>query len=268
MSTTGVPLPGRDEGLRAGLVLLGGGSGTRLGAEVNKVYLPLAGRSVLSWSLHWAAQLPEIVTFVVVVRPEDVRLAEEVLHREGRGLEVQLVVGGATRHRSEDAALAHLAPFVEAGDLDVVAVHDGARPLAGPGLFRSVVATAGAVGGAVPVLPAQGLLPTATPLPASGDPSAPPGAPRPPDPLDPLDLSRRLARVQTPQAFRAKDLLAAYTAALDAGFQGTDTASTIERFSDLVVRAVAGSSANLKVTYPHDLLLAERLLAASRYSLA
>jgi len=49
MSRTGVPVPGRDEGPRAGLVLLGGGSGTRLGAEVNKVYLPLAGRSVLSW---------------------------------------------------------------------------------------------------------------------------------------------------------------------------------------------------------------------------
>ena len=251
MSRTGVPLPGRDEGPRAGLVILGGGSGTRLGAEVNKVYLPLAGRSVLSWSLHWAAQLPEIVSFVVVVRPEDVRLAEEILHREGRGLEVQLVIGGATRHRSEDAALAHLAPFVEAGELDVVAVHDGARPLAGPGLFRSVVATAGAVGGAVPVLPAKGLLPTAPSL----------------DPLDPLGLSRRLARVQTPQAFRPKDLLAAYTAALEAGFQGTDTASTIERFSHLVVRAVAGSPANLKVTYRHDLLLAERLLAASRYRL-
>jgi len=211
---------------------------------------------------------------VVVVRPEDVRLAEEVLHREARGLEVQLVVGGATRHRSEDAALAHLAPFVEAGELDVVAVHDGARPLAGPGLFRSVIGTAGAVGGAVPVLPAKGLLPTAPPVPLSADPSAPSGTPGPPDPLDPLgplgplDLSRRLARVQTPQAFRAKDLLAAYTAALDAGFQGTDTASTIERFSHLVVQAVAGSPANLKVTYPHDLLLAERLLAASRYQLA
>ena len=62
----------------------------------------------------------------------------------------------------------------------MVAVHDGARPLAGPALFRSVVTTAGAVGGAVPALPAQGVLPAATPLPASGDPSAPPGAPRPP----------------------------------------------------------------------------------------
>jgi 2-C-methyl-D-erythritol 4-phosphate cytidylyltransferase len=259
MSSSGVPRgrsrrPG-DPG-RAAVVVLGGGSGTRLGAEVNKVYLPLAGRTVLSWSLHSAAQVPEIATFVLAVRSEDAALAEEVVHREAGGLEVRLVVGGATRHESEDAALIHLAPYVEAGELDVIAVHDGARPLAGPALFGSVVSTAEAVGGAVPVLSGTGILPMSPP--PVGAPPAAPGAFRPP---------RRLARVQTPQAFRAKALIAAYSAALDAGFQGTDTASTVERFSDLVVRAVAGSPANLKVTYPHDMFLAERLLAASRYLL-
>jgi 2-C-methyl-D-erythritol 4-phosphate cytidylyltransferase len=262
MARSEVPLPGRYRRPRgpghAGVVVLGGGSGTRLGAEVNKVYLPLAGRRVLSWSLHWAAQVPEISTFVLVVRPEDVSLAEEVLHREARGLEVRLVVGGASRHESEDAALVHLAPYVEAGELDVVAVHDGARPLAGPSLFRSVVSTAAAVGGAVPVLSATGILPASPPLrPGGGRPAA----------AGPLHLPRQLARVQTPQAFRAKDLLAAYAAALDAGFRGTDTASTVERFSDLVVQTVAGTRANLKVTYPHDMFLAERLLAAHRYRL-
>jgi 2-C-methyl-D-erythritol 4-phosphate cytidylyltransferase len=239
---------------RAAVVVLGGGSGTRLGAGVNKVYLPLAGRRVLSWSLKWAAQVPQIAAFVVVVRPEDVHLAEEVLRREAPGLDVRIVVGGSSRHESEDAALVHLAPYVEAGEIDVVTVHDGARPLAGPSLFASVVTTAEAVGGAVPALPAQGVLPVG----ADGQPDL--AWPRPAG-------SRRLARVQTPQAFRAKDLLAAYAAALDAGFQGTDTASTVEAFSDLVVQTVAGSRQNLKVTYPHDLFLAEQLLAAHRYRL-
>src|SRR5437763_1787580 len=82
---------------------------------------------------------------------------------------------------------------------------------------------AAAVGGAVPVLPATGVLPASPPLPPAGGPPAGPG---------PLPLPRQLARVQTPQAFRAEDLLSAYAAALDAGFQGTDTASTVERFSD------------------------------------
>jgi 2-C-methyl-D-erythritol 4-phosphate cytidylyltransferase len=236
---------------RAAVVVLGGGSGTRLGAGMNKVYLPLAGRRVLSWSLQWAAQVPQVGAFVVVVRPEDVDLAEEVLRREARGLDVRMVVGGATRHESEDAALVHLAPYVEAGEIDVVALHDGARPLAGPALFRSVVATAQAVGGAVPALPATGVLPV-----------GPDGRPHPAGPGP-----DRLTRVQTPQAFRAKDLLAAYTDALRDGFQGTDTASTVERFSDLVVQTVAGTRTNLKVTYPHDLFLAEQLLAAHRYRL-
>jgi len=234
------------------------------------VYLPLAGRPLLSWSLQWIAQVPEISTLVLVVRPEDVTLAEEVLDREARALEVRLVVGGATRHESENAALVHLAPYVEAGELDVVAVHDGARPLAGPALFRSVVSTAAAVGGAVPVLPVTGILPASPPFPASLLPallapllpvSGPSGAPGPPPPPRPL------VRVQTPQAFRAKDLLAAYAAARDAGFEGTDTASTVERFSELVMQTVPGSHANLKVTYPHDMFLAERLLAAHRSQL-
>ncbi|HEX2806693.1 MAG TPA: 2-C-methyl-D-erythritol 4-phosphate cytidylyltransferase, partial [Kineosporiaceae bacterium] len=61
------------------------------------------------------------------------------------------------------------------------------------------------------------------------------------------------------------DLLAAYAAASGVGYQGTDTACSVEVFSDLVVQVVAGSRQNLKVTYPHDLFLAERLLAVNRY---
>jgi 2-C-methyl-D-erythritol 4-phosphate cytidylyltransferase len=244
----------RAAGGRAAVVVLGGGSGSRLGADVNKVYLPLAGRSVVSWSLHWAAQVGEVDAFVVVVRPEDAGLAEEVLGREARGLDVRLVVGGATRHESEDAALVHLAPAVEAGKIDVIAIHDGARPLAGPALFRSVLTTARAVGGAVPVLPAIDVLPVGSDgqpqLGGSGAPSR-----------------HRLVRVQTPQAFRAKDLLAAYAAAHAAGYQGTDTASSVEAYSGLLVQTVAGGRQNLKVTYPQDLLVAEQLLAAHHYRL-
>src|SRR3954447_16810586 len=185
MARSGAP---RDPG-RAGVVVLGGGSGTRLGAEVNKVYLPLAGRPLLSWSLQWIAQVPEISTLVLVVRPEDVTLAEEVLDREARALEVRLVVGGATRHESENAALVHLAPYVEAGELDVVAVHDGARPLARPAAFPSVLSTAAGVGGAAPPRSPTGILPASPPFPASFLPSllaplspvsGPSGAPGPP----------------------------------------------------------------------------------------
>ena len=227
--------------------MLAGGSGSRIGAGLNKVYLPVAGHPVVWWSLASAARVAHVVSAVLVVRPEDIPLAEDVLRPDAGGLDVRITVGGATRHASEDAALALLAPDVERGSVDVIAVHDGARPLAGPALWRSVIEIAHAVGGAVPALPAPGVLPAATLT--DGIPAGEPA-------------THRLARVQTPQAFRAKDLLVAYAAAHGNGYQGTDTASSVEEFSGLVVRTVPGSPLNLKVTYPRDLAVAERLLTA------
>jgi 2-C-methyl-D-erythritol 4-phosphate cytidylyltransferase len=173
-----------------------------------------------------------------------------VLRREAAELDVRMVVGGPTRHGSEDAGLAEVAAQVDSGELDVIAVHDGARPLAGASLFRTVIGVAGAAGGAVPALPASGVL-----LVGEDGQSRPGGAAG----------AHRLARVQTPQAFRAKDLLAAYAAAHASGYQGTDTASSVETFSGLVVRAVPGSALNLKITYLHDLAVAQRLLTTDRH---
>ncbi len=240
---------------RAAVVVLGGGSGSRVGAGVNKVYLPLAGRRVVSWSLQWAAQVPEVGTFVLVVRPEDAELAVEVLRREARGLDVRIVVGGPTRHASEDAALAQLAPEVESGAIDVIAVHDGARPLAGPALFRSVITTADAVGGAVPALPAVGVLPVGS----DGQPHR--SAPETPSPhaararpdaagLPGQGPARPPTRPRTRSATRAPT-----------------PPPASRRTATWSCRPSRAARQNLKVTYPHDLVLAEQLLAAHQYRL-
>jgi 2-C-methyl-D-erythritol 4-phosphate cytidylyltransferase len=68
-----------------------------------------------------------------------------------------------------------------------------------------------------------------------------------------------LRRVQTPQAFRARELLAAYRRASEEGFHGVDTAESVERFSELEVGIVAGDPDNVKVTFLEDLILAEEL---------
>ena len=68
-----------------------------------------------------------------------------------------------------------------------------------------------------------------------------------------------LVVVQTPQAFRAPELLAAYRAADADGFEGTDTAACVERYADLEISAVASTSGNLKITFPDDVSLAARL---------
>jgi 2-C-methyl-D-erythritol 4-phosphate cytidylyltransferase len=225
-------------------VLLAAGRGTRVGAETNKVFLPLAGRRVLTWSLDSTRALPGLVRTVLVLREQDRVHAETVLGREARGREVTVVPGGATRHDSELNALRALAPAIRTGEVDVVVIHDAARPLASPRLFSTVVDAARLLGGALPVLDQQGLVfldgaPTGTPL----------------------------VTVQTPQAFHALPLLQAYEAAAAEGFVGSDTAACIERYSALHVHGVSGDVGNIKITFPEDLFLAERLLARAHWRL-
>jgi 2-C-methyl-D-erythritol 4-phosphate cytidylyltransferase len=74
--------------------------------------------------------------------------------------------------------------------------------------------------------------------------------------------SEEVARVQTPQGFRAPQLLEAYEKAATVGFIGTDTAACMEEFfPDLKISAVSGDVLNIKITYPQDLAVAERLFA-------
>lgn len=230
----------------AAVVVLGAGSGTRVGAEVNKVLLPLRGTPLLAWSVRTALEVPGVDPVVVVCRPGERASVAAALQPVVGEREVLLIDGGATRQASEQAALDLLAPRVAAGEVDVVALHDGARPLAGVALFEAALAAARAHGGGVPAHELPGLL--------SRDPVGVPA---------PGGAGTRLVGVQTPQAFRAAPLLAAYDAAGAAGFEGTDTASVFAAFapgSEHEVRAVASGPDNLKVTFAEDLAVAERLL--------
>lgn len=222
------------------VVVLGAGSGSRVGAAVNKVLLPLGDAPVLAWSVRDALATPGVRRVVVVVAPGEHDSVAAALTPHLGEAEVLLVEGGATRHASEWAALSVLRETIDSGDVDVVAIHDGARPLAGRGLLEAVVAAARDSGGAIPVVAAPGLM--ARDL--SGTPTG-------------------LAGVQTPQAFAAADLLAAHTAAHEDGFEGTDTASVLERYAPgLRIAAVAGSPLNLKITFAEDVDVAARLAAA------
>ena len=217
-------------------VILAAGSGTRVGAEVNKVLLPLGDVPVLVWSLRDVFALTDVRRVVVVIRPADRDAVAAALTPHLGEREVLLVEGGATRHASEWAALRALGPDIEAGEVDVVAIHDGARPLAGARLWRAVLDAARAHGGAIPVVGIDGLV--------RADLSpAPPG----------------LGAVQTPQAFVAADLLAAYRGAAADGFDGTDTAACVRAYRPLEVSAVESSPLNLKVTFAEDVALAAAL---------
>lgn len=220
----------------AAVVILAAGAGARVGAGSNKVLLPLGDRPVLAWSVRDALAVDDVGRVLLVVRAGEADAVAESLAPVLGDAEVGIVEGGATRHASEWAALQALAPEIASGQVDVVAIHDGARPLAGAELFAATIAAAREAGGAIPGVRLTGLLA-----------------------LDGRRLPAELDGVQTPQAFRAADVLAAYAAAAREGFDGTDTAACWARYSDLPVTAVPSRSTNLKITFPEDLELALRL---------
>ena len=215
--------------------------GTRVGADGNKAYLQLAGRSMMSWSVDSVVCSAGVARTVVVFRRGERDLAERTLSSELPSATIELVEGGDTRHGSEHNVLRHLAADIESGAIDVVLIHDAARPLAGPDMMDTALATARSFGGAIPVLPTLNVVKAAD----DGSISAVDGT---------------LVRVQTPQAFRAQPLLTAYTMAAGGSFDATDTSACVQRFTDVDVRVFPGSSTNLKVTFAHDVLIAERLL--------
>lgn len=226
----------------AAVIVVAAGAGTRVGAGVNKVLLPLGDAPVLAWSVRDALAVPEVRRVVLVVRDDERdAVGDAVVPHLGPDDQVDVVAGGTTRHASEWAALSALAADVERGRIGVVAVQDGARPLAGAPLLASVLAAARAHGGAVPAVPLRAVLRR-----------------------DGSPVRADLVGVQTPQAFRAAPLLAAYRLAQADGFEGTDTASCLERYAERLgerVRLVAvrSGAANLKITFPEDIRVAADL---------
>lgn len=224
---------------RAAAVVLAAGSGTRVGAERNKVLLEVAGRPILAHSLRTALAVPDVVRVVLVVRPgEEGPVADAVAPHLGEDDEVLVITGGATRHASEQRALTALRSQIAAREIDIVAIHDGARPLATVQLWTDTIAAAARLGGALPVRTVGGLLRRS----------------------DAVRVTP-LGGVQTPQAFRAQLLSAAFDAAAADGAEGTDTAATVERYAPQVqIAAVPAPPENIKVTFAPDLALADALL--------
>lgn len=215
--------------------------GTRIGADGNKAYLPLAGRAMVTWSLATMASVSEIGRIVLVHRRGERELAERTVAAEVPDLPIAFAEGGDSRHASEVNVLQSLAPDIESGAIDVVVIHDAARPLAGADMMRTAVRIARESGGAVPAITAPDVVRTTS------------------ERVELLD-GNTLVRVQTPQAFRSAPLLAAYRAAETENFEGTDTSSCVEQFTDLQIRTFSGAAENLKVTYARDVAVAEWLL--------
>ena len=213
-------------------VVVAGGSGTRFGQA--KQFASLAGRPVAGWAVTACRSVCDSVVLVV---PAD-HLSDDAADRHGADV---VVAGGPTRAASVRAGLQALGR-----DAEIVVVHDAARPLATPELFKAVLAALGGdqVAGAVCAVPVTD---TVKRVAASGERDGEPAV------VETLDRANLVA-VQTPQAFFVEVLRRAHQGDPDA----TDDAALVEALG-LTVSVVPGDPDNLKLTTPADLARAETL---------
>jgi 2-C-methyl-D-erythritol 4-phosphate cytidylyltransferase len=219
-----------------GVAVPAAGGGARMGG-VRKPFLDLAGEPILLRSLRPFLHHPWVRAVVVALGEEDLRQPPGWLQAADPS-RIRLVRGGATRGESVLAALEALPTEVE-----VVAVHDAARPLVTRAIIDRCLEAVRADRGAVVGWPAV-------------------------DTLKEVDGEGRIVRTppreriwhaQTPQAFPREMLLKAYREGSRAGLMETDDAALVERVGGESVM-VPGSPSNMKITRPGDLALAEVLL--------
>jgi 2-C-methyl-D-erythritol 4-phosphate cytidylyltransferase len=210
-------------------LLVAAGRGERLGTGGPKAFVMLGGRPMLEWSIDALSKVDEVERIVVALPPG--------VHAPAGTIGV---AGGAARSHSVRAALR------EAGDADVVLIHDAARPMVTPAIVQDCldVLAAHDCDGAIAAAPV-----TDTIKESRGE-----------EVVRTLDRSRLWA-VQTPQAFTRQALERALDRAEDALADATDDASLVESDGG-TVRLVPSPRENLKVTTPLDLRVAELLLAA------
>lgn len=214
-------------------IIVAGGSGTRFGAQVPKQFLDLQGKPVLMRTIEAFKGFDVIVTLPA----GQMDVWHDLCREHGFTVAHRVVAGGETRWHSVKNALDSIG---DVADVDVIAVHDGVRPLASADLIDRCMATAREQGSAIPVVMLNDSV-------------------RQVDGPDSYALDRSTLRaVQTPQAFDARLLLDAYGQPFDPTF--TDDASVVERAGHAVT-LVEGDPVNLKITRPMDLALAEYLLS-------
>ncbi len=218
--------------MRSFAVIVAAGSGTRMGRP--KQFLPLAGKTVVEWSLKAFLETPEIEGVILVTTPENIKEHSSRLSSE----RVHLVEGGATRMESVRRGFKEVPE-----DMDLVAIHDGARPLITPSIIHEVLEEAYESGAAVAAVPVKDTLKKVTnkQLWISGTP-----------------VRSSFWMAQTPQCYR-REVLAEALQKFSDEKNATDESQLVEK-SGHRVKVVAASYENIKITTPEDMVMAESLM--------
>ncbi len=218
------------------VIVVAGGKGLRMGADVPKQFIPIGGLPVLMHTINAFRTCDATIDIILVLPESQFDYWHELCREYGFDVECRLAAGGRTRFHSVQNGLALID-----GDDGLVAVHDGVRPFVTAEFITACFEGAEREGAVIPV---TDVIETLRRKNADG-------------------TSRMVPRsdyclVQTPQVFRADILKQAYRQDYSEAF--TDDASVVEA-AGYAVALVGGSRNNIKITTPSDLVIAETLLS-------
>jgi len=216
-------------------VIVAGGSGKRMHAEVPKQYLEIAGKPVLMHTLERFKAFNESIEIITVLPENQLRFWGELQNKYSFRIPHTLVKGGRTRFFSVRNGLR----FVEVPGL--VAIHDGVRPFVSVETIKRCFNTAEKLGNAIPVISPSDTLRMLT---DGGN-----------KPINRLQVKQ----VQTPQVFDAELLKKAYLQEYLPEF--TDDATVVEK-TGVKINLIEGNRENIKITNPEDLVISTALLPA------
>ncbi|MCL6591145.1 MAG: 2-C-methyl-D-erythritol 4-phosphate cytidylyltransferase [Firmicutes bacterium] len=224
-------------------ILPAAGSGRRMGADINKIWLPIDGKRMITYTLEVFLASPWIKQLILVVNPAELSEFEDFLRVNYPRKEIILVPGGQERRNSVGNALSFLKDWPEwRAPRRLVAIHDAARALLTPQLLEAAIQAGleyGAAGVGVPVKD------TIKQVDDSGF------IERTPD-------RTKLWAIQTPQVFDFQLITACYDATAGLNIVFPDDCSVAE-YCGRRVKMIPGSYENFKITTPEDLILAEIL---------
>lgn len=222
--------------MSTGAVIVGAGSGKRMGTNRNKIWLPLNGKPVLAHTVERFVRHPDIHEVVLVVSERDYAEAEAYVKK--LPAQVTLAIGGKERQDSVRAGLAALSE-----QCTDVLVHDAARPFVTESQIAALVKEVRKQSAVIMAVPVKDTIKIVD---SSGT-------------VESTPARESLWAVQTPQAFRLSLLREAHQAALQANRVGTDDAMLVEWLGH-PVKILAGSYENIKITTPDDLWFGEEIL--------
>ncbi len=217
-------------------VIVAGGKGTRMGADRNKILLPLLGEEIILRTVSVFNDCPQINEIIVVTAECDIDVMSEIIRRNTFTKVTQITTGGDTRRQSVYNGLRHV-------NGDIVLIHDGARCLVTENEITSVIADVKKFGAAAVGVKVKDTLKT---IDNNGNITST------------VDRERTI-QIQTPQAFKTDEILSLHEKAALDGVDVTDDCSIFEYYGK-TVHVTLGSYDNIKITTPEDIEIGENIL--------